>query len=175
MHAILVSCTKAPFIKSGFAANLPLPSPGYTSKLVSELIIMVEMVFMKMQVIFNWSYSAFWMSVVKPKPKQLRQPIKFSQEPMRTLRKNKQLPETREKRDQVAVGFSFESDWIRKWHEFSGPITQRSEAKTMQSRIPSTLSWKLLTLYRHSHFLTNFWYPFVHSGVPGTILDPTPV
>ena len=53
MHAILVSCTKAPFIKSGFAANLPLPSPGYTSKLVSELIIMVEMVFTKMQVIFN--------------------------------------------------------------------------------------------------------------------------
>lgn len=53
MDAILVSCTKAPFIKSGFAANVPLPSPGYTSKLVSELIIMVEMVFMKMQVIFN--------------------------------------------------------------------------------------------------------------------------
>lgn len=53
MHAILVSCTKAPFIKSGFAANVPLPSPGYTSKLVSELIIMVEMVFTKMQVIFN--------------------------------------------------------------------------------------------------------------------------
>ena len=79
------------------------------------------------------------MSVVKPKPKQLRQPIKFLQEPMRTLRKNK-LPETREKRDQVAVGFSFESDWIRKWREFSGPITQRSEAKTMQSRIPSTPS-----------------------------------
>ena len=39
------------------------------------------MVFMKMQVIFNWSYSAFWMSVVKPKPKQLSRPIEFSQEP----------------------------------------------------------------------------------------------
>ena len=80
------------------------------------------------------------MSVVKPKPKQLRQPIKFSQEPMRTLRKNKQTARNAEKRDQVAVGFSFESDWIRKWREFSGPITQRSEAKTMESRIPSTLS-----------------------------------
>ena len=89
--------------------------------------------------------------------------------------KTNKLRETREKRDQVAIGFSFESDWIRKWREFSGPITQRSEAKTMQSRIPSTLSWKLLTLYHHSHFLTNFWYPFVHSGVPGTTLDPTPV
>ena len=25
--------------------------------------------------------------------------------------------------DQVAIGFSFESDWLRKWHEVSWPIT----------------------------------------------------
>ena len=172
MDAILVSCTKAPFFKSGFAANLPLPSPGYTSKLVSELIIMVEMVFMKMKVILNWSYSALWMSVVKPKPKQLRQPIKFSQEPMKTLRKNKQTARNAGKTRPSRSWFKF---WIWLDQKVARVLWANHTAKTMQSRIPSTLSWKLLTLYRHSHFLTNFWYPFVHSGVPGTILDPTPV
>lgn len=24
--------------------------------------------------------------------------------------------------DQVEIGFDFESDWFRKWHEFCGPI-----------------------------------------------------
>ena len=37
--------------------------------------------------------------------------------------------------DQVVFGFSFTFDWLRLWHEFSGPITQRSEAKPKQSSI----------------------------------------
>ena len=44
--------------------------------------------------------------------------------------KTSKLPEARENAcDQVAIGFSFESDWWREWCEFSGPITKRSKAK----------------------------------------------
>ena len=38
-------------------------------------------------------------------------------------------------RNQVAIGFSFASDWLKKWREISKPITERSKAKPMQSRI----------------------------------------
>ena len=39
--------------------------------------------------------------------------------------------ETRENvGDQVVIGFSFESDWLKEWYEFSGPITERSKALT---------------------------------------------
>ena len=40
-------------------------------------------------------------------------------------------PQARENAD----AFSFASDWLRGWREFSRPITERSEAKPMQSRI----------------------------------------
>ena len=33
------------------------------------------------------------------------------------------------------IGFSFVSDWLRDWREFSRPITECSKAKPMQSRI----------------------------------------
>ena len=36
--------------------------------------------------------------------------------------------------DQVKIGFSFASDWLRGWREFSKPITERSTAKPIQSR-----------------------------------------
>ena len=46
------------------------------------------------------------------------------------------LPEVRENAcDQGAIDFSFESDWLRKCREFSGPIIQRSKANPQQSRI----------------------------------------
>ena len=32
-------------------------------------------------------------------------------------------------REQVAIGFGFTSDWLRKWREFFKPITERSNAK----------------------------------------------
>ena len=34
--------------------------------------------------------------------------------------------------DQVVIGVSFACDWLREWHEFSGPIKERSKAKPMQ-------------------------------------------
>ena len=47
-----------------------------------------------------------------------------------------QLPKARENvGDQIVVGFTFASDWLIKWREFSGPITEQSKAKLMQSRI----------------------------------------
>ena len=55
------------------------------------------------------------------------------------------MPKARENAgDQVVFGFSFVPDWSRKWHEFSGPMTERSEAKPMQSRIHSRNHLKLL-------------------------------
>ena len=36
---------------------------------------------------------------------------------------------------EVAIGFSFASDWLRGWREFFRPITERSKAKPMQSLI----------------------------------------
>ena len=35
----------------------------------------------------------------------------------------------------MTIGFSFESDWLRKWREYFGPVTERSEAKPKQSQI----------------------------------------
>ena len=31
--------------------------------------------------------------------------------------------------DQVVIGFSFASDWLRDWRESSGPMTERSKTK----------------------------------------------
>ena len=46
------------------------------------------------------------------------------------------IPEARENADdQVVIGLSFASDWLRKWCKFSRPITERIEAKPWQSRI----------------------------------------
>ena len=39
----------------------------------------------------------------------------------------------------VAIDFSFESDWLRKWREFSEPIPKRIKAKLTQLRIMLTL------------------------------------
>ena len=33
--------------------------------------------------------------------------------------------------DEVAIGFGFESDWLREWREFSGPITERRKVKPL--------------------------------------------
>ena len=37
--------------------------------------------------------------------------------------------------DQVVVGFSFESDWLRKRRKFSGQITELNKTKVKKSRI----------------------------------------
>ena len=45
----------------------------------------------------------------------------------------KLLEERENANDQVTIGFSFASDWLRGWREFSGPNTE--ETDVTQSRI----------------------------------------
>ena len=73
-----------------------------------------------------WKIEQFSIECRKTKTKvittanQNKDTCKYHYEPMRT---------------QVAIGFSFASDWLRGWREFSRPITEHSKAKPMQSRI----------------------------------------
>lgn len=70
---------------------------------------------------------------------------------MRTQSKNNQRLKARENAaDQVAIILSSESDWLRKWGEFSGPITEKKTKAisdyfdaTNQTR-PSWL-WQVVT------------------------------
>ena len=49
---------------------------------------------------------------------------------MRIQSKTIKLPKAQENvGDQVVIGLSFASDWLREWCEFSGPIRERSKAK----------------------------------------------
>ena len=48
--------------------------------------------------------------------------------------------------DEVVIGFSFASDWSSKWCVISGPITEQSKAKLMQSRLLSPLLIKSCNL-----------------------------
>ena len=68
--------------------------------------------------------------------------------------KQQKLPKEREiTDDQVMIGYSFTSEWLREWCKFSGPITEQSKPKLKLSQITldtdknfsnSTLSiWKL--------------------------------
>ena len=54
---------------------------------------------------------------------------------MRTQSKTpNKLPKARENAgDQVVFGYRYSSDWLKKWREFSEPITDRSESKTKDS------------------------------------------
>ena len=66
----------------------------------------------------KYLWSALWLSGVKPNwGKHSSQPKlgKISKiiKPFEVLEKSN---------DQVAIGFSFDSDWLRKWREFPGPI-----------------------------------------------------
>ena len=66
---------------------------------------------------------------------------------MRTDRENKQ------------TGWSFESDWFSKWHEFSWPITELSELKPKQSQITFDtqliIVWKCWLCYKGSLLVTS--------------------
>ena len=95
--------------------------------------------------------SAFQLSAVKPKPKQPQRPIRAksisqgtNQLKVRTCNRS----EARENAsDQVAIGFSFASDCLRGWRGFSKPITERSKAKPMQSRIKFDTQLKIVLLF----------------------------
>ena len=47
------------------------------------------------------------------------------------------------------IYFSFESDWLKRWREFSGPVTWRSKAKTKQSRIAFNTRLKIAQCQGH--------------------------
>ena len=65
----------------------------------------------------NWCKCSVRIGVGKPKPMQSQQPIIVSTiSPGELEVKTSKLPEARENAGvQVANGFSFESDWSRKW------------------------------------------------------------
>ena len=52
---------------------------------------------------------------------------------MQTEREETRVNETRE-------ALIFACDWLREWREFSGPITERSEAKPSNPELLSTLN-----------------------------------
>ena len=41
--------------------------------------------------------------------------------------------------EQVSIGVSFASDWLREWRKFFGPITERSKGNQRHSGLLSTL------------------------------------
>ena len=52
---------------------------------------------------------------------------------LRTQSNNKQTRKARENAsDQVAISFSFASDWLTRWRELSRPIREQNKAKPMQ-------------------------------------------
>ena len=68
--------------------------------------------------------------------------------------------------DQVAIVFSFTSDWLRGWRKFYRPITEYSKAKPIQSRITfdtqlknalMLLAQNQLTFYSLYFLKTNPW------------------
>ena len=87
----------------------------------------------KIRALFDWVSK-------KPKPKLSQRPIKTKRNiPRRQWKLKANTSKRRQARenasDQVAIGFSFASDWLKKWREISKPITECSTPKPMQSRI----------------------------------------
>ena len=74
---------------------------------------------------------------------------------MRTQIENKR-GETRVTKS--SVGFSFATDWMRGWREFSGPITGQSLAKPKQSRFIFDTEFKFALKPRWSHWYENRLY-----------------
>ena len=89
---------------------------------------------------FIFQSTAFWLRDVKAKQKESQQSIRWKKK-IFTSRcelevKTTKLAKVRENAgDQVMIGVTFTSNWLRKWHELSGPITERSRVKPMQSWI----------------------------------------
>ena len=73
---------------------------------------------------------------MRPKTKQSQRPIRTKediQKPIRTQSNNKQTRKARENAsDQVAISFSFASDWLTRWRKLSRQIREQNEAKPVQ-------------------------------------------
>ena len=59
--------------------------------------------------------------------------------------------------DEVPIGFSFASDWLRGWREFSRPITERSKSKPIQFRITFDTQLKI-ALIQTTLFIVSGWF-----------------
>ena len=59
--------------------------------------------------------------------------------------------------DQVAISFSFKSDWFRKWREFSASIIEQVKPNQSNPRLLITLNYKLLyySMIIQSYFIGN--------------------
>lgn len=49
---------------------------------------------------------------------------------LRTKSKNKQTVWSTRKHNQDVIGYNFASDWLRRWHRFSGPVLHQCNNKT---------------------------------------------
>lgn len=58
---------------------------------------------------------------------------RYCGQPRRTQSKNTQTASRENVGDQVVIGFSFESDWLKTWCKLTGPVTLQSKAKHTQS------------------------------------------
>ena len=97
------------------------------------------------------------MTVEKPKPKQLLRPIttgtnsSISQSQFLAITCNSL--EAREKsRVHGAIGFGFDSHWLKNWHESFEPITKRSKRNhviTFDSHLKTALSISLTAKWSH--------------------------
>ena len=71
---------------------------------------------------------------LKTKTKLSQRPIRWKENNFKSQWELKldtiKLPKARENAgDQVVIGFTFASDWLKEWREFFGPITEQSKAK----------------------------------------------
>ena len=68
--------------------------------------------------------------------------------------KTAKSPKARENAgDQVVIGFSFASDWLRDWRESSGPMTERSKTKQRLFWISFDTHFKKSDLCERNFFL----------------------
>ena len=68
--------------------------------------------------------------------------------------KTAKSPKARENAgDQVVIGFSFVSDWLRDWRESSGPMTERSKTKQRLFWISFDTHFKKSDLCERNFFL----------------------
>ena len=67
-------------------------------------------------------------------------PLDKDKEPMRTQRKNMQTEREETRVNETRGVLIFACNWLREWREFSGPITERSEAKPSNPELLSTLN-----------------------------------
>ena len=67
-------------------------------------------------------------------------PLDKDKEPMRMQRKNMQTEREETRVNETREALIFACDWLREWREFSGPITERSEAKPSNPELLSTLN-----------------------------------